>query len=131
MMVDDVLSTGPCSPVLSSQYLSQRNQPKTTYKIGMKRDGLLTSVNPRPCFSASLSFLVAKMDAFAPPAIQSRDSIEDIWGPRTPYKDEWLTRVDKSCDAEPDSWVQSACVLCRYSELRPLGYPVDQNACLT
>lgn len=56
------------------------------------------------------------MAAIAPPAFQSRDSIEDIYGPRTPYKDEWPTRVDQSCDAEPDSWVQSACVLCRYSE---------------
>ncbi|TFA99559.1 Nitrate reductase [Trichoderma ghanense] len=50
--------------------------------------------------------------ASAQPKIQSRDSIEDVWGPRTPYKDEWPTRVDKSCDEEPEKWVQSACVLC-------------------
>lgn len=53
--------------------------------------------------------------AFEPPKSQSRNSIEDIWGPRTPYKDEWPTRVDQALDAEPDNWVQSACVLCRYS----------------
>ncbi|CAI4210456.1 unnamed protein product [Parascedosporium putredinis] len=39
----------------------------------------------------------------------SRDSIEDIWGPRTPYKHEWPTRVDYACDEQPDKWVQSAC----------------------
>lgn len=54
------------------------------------------------------------MDTYAAPALQSRDSIEDIWGPRTPYKDEWPTRVDSACDEEPEKWVQSACVLCRY-----------------
>ncbi|PTB71304.1 hypothetical protein M440DRAFT_220041, partial [Trichoderma longibrachiatum ATCC 18648] len=48
----------------------------------------------------------------AQPKIQSRDSVEDIWGPRTPYKDEWPTRVDQLCDEEPERWVQSACVLC-------------------
>ncbi|KAB5576489.1 hypothetical protein GE09DRAFT_1170103 [Coniochaeta sp. 2T2.1] len=52
------------------------------------------------------------MAVFVVPALQTRDSIEDIWGPRTPYKDEWPTRVDKACDEEPDNWVQSACVLC-------------------
>ncbi|KAK0751296.1 hypothetical protein B0T18DRAFT_387442 [Schizothecium vesticola] len=52
------------------------------------------------------------MDSYAEPAIQTRNSIEDIWGPRTPYKDEWPTRVDKTCDVDPEKWVQSACVLC-------------------
>jgi ferredoxin-nitrate reductase len=46
------------------------------------------------------------------PKVQSRDSIEDIWGPRTPYKHEWPVRVDEAYDEEPDNWVQSACVLC-------------------
>lgn len=53
-------------------------------------------------------------DCFAAPTIRSRDAIEDIWGPRTPYKDEWPTRVDVACDEEPEAWVQSACLLCRY-----------------
>ncbi|KAL2132003.1 hypothetical protein VTI74DRAFT_4309 [Chaetomium olivicolor] len=52
------------------------------------------------------------MDCFAAPVIRTRDAIEDIWGPRTPYKDEWPTRVDMACDEEPELWVQSACVLC-------------------
>ncbi|TDZ17916.1 Nitrate reductase [Colletotrichum orbiculare MAFF 240422] len=43
---------------------------------------------------------------------ESRNSIEDIWGPRTPYKHVWPTRVDSSWEAEPEKWVQSACVLC-------------------
>jgi hypothetical protein len=46
------------------------------------------------------------------PKVQSRDSIEDIWGPRTPYKHEWPVRVDEAYDEEPEKWVQSACVLC-------------------
>jgi ferredoxin-nitrate reductase len=47
-----------------------------------------------------------------PPAVISRDAIEDIWGPRTPYKHEWPVRVDEAKDEEPENWVQSACVLC-------------------
>ncbi|MBV1796634.1 molybdopterin oxidoreductase family protein [Siccirubricoccus sp. G192] len=44
----------------------------------------------------------------------SRDSITDIWGPRTPYHGEgqWPVRVDERTQAEPERWVQSACVLC-------------------
>ncbi|KXX77641.1 Nitrate reductase [Madurella mycetomatis] len=52
------------------------------------------------------------MDSYARPKFQTRDSIEDIWGPRSPYRDEWPTRVDQACDEEPEKWVQSACVLC-------------------
>lgn len=44
--------------------------------------------------------------------IQSRNSITDIWGERQPYYGEWPERVDQRLDAEPDQWVQSACVLC-------------------
>jgi len=43
---------------------------------------------------------------------QSRDSISDIWGERTPYLGEWPERVDARIMEEPDRWVQSACVLC-------------------
>jgi len=47
---------------------------------------------------------------------QSRDSICDIWGPRTPYHGEgtWPARADHhvECDGQPDAWIQSACVLC-------------------
>ena len=42
----------------------------------------------------------------------SRDSIIDIWGERTPYRGEWPVRVDQCTSEEPDSWLQSACVLC-------------------
>src|SRR5205809_6014964 len=45
---------------------------------------------------------------------QTRNSIEDIWGPRTPYRYQWPTRVDENSIEEPDKWVQSACVLCMY-----------------
>lgn len=43
---------------------------------------------------------------------QTRDSVKDIWGPRTPYKGEWPVRVDQRTIEEPERWVQSACVLC-------------------
>ncbi|MGI2905224.1 molybdopterin oxidoreductase family protein [Tolypothrix sp. VBCCA 56010] len=43
---------------------------------------------------------------------QTRDSIADIWGERTPYIDNWSVRVDERTLEEPDSWIQSACVLC-------------------
>ena len=41
-----------------------------------------------------------------------RNSIEDIWGHRTPYYENWLERVDKQTIEEPDEWIQSACILC-------------------
>ena len=43
---------------------------------------------------------------------QTRDSIKDIWGERTPYYGQWPERVDEQTEEEPDRWVQSACVLC-------------------
>ncbi len=43
---------------------------------------------------------------------ETRDSIKNIWGERTPYKGEWPVRVDQQTTEEPDHWVQSACVLC-------------------
>lgn len=42
----------------------------------------------------------------------SRDSINDIWGERTPYHGQWPVRLDEQTSEEPDHWVQSACVLC-------------------
>jgi anaerobic selenocysteine-containing dehydrogenase len=44
--------------------------------------------------------------------LETRDSIADIWGQRTPYAEEWSVRVDQRLLAEPERWVQSACVLC-------------------
>jgi ferredoxin-nitrate reductase len=43
---------------------------------------------------------------------QSRDSIKNIWGERTPHFGEWPVRFDQRVEEEPDRWVQSACVLC-------------------
>src|SRR5215217_8441983 len=42
----------------------------------------------------------------------SRDSVEDIWGPRTPFAGDWPVRIDERVAAAPDRWVRSACVLC-------------------
>jgi len=46
--------------------------------------------------------------------MESRDSVADIWGERTPYagQDRWPVRVDQRTLEEPERWVQSACVLC-------------------
>ena len=46
------------------------------------------------------------------PVRESRDSIADIWGERTPHQGEWPVRVDERLIEEPDRWVQSTCVLC-------------------
>ncbi|HYC29712.1 MAG TPA: molybdopterin-dependent oxidoreductase, partial [Chitinophagaceae bacterium] len=43
---------------------------------------------------------------------QTRNSIKDIWGNRTPYYEQWPERIDECKQEEPDQWVQSACVLC-------------------
>lgn len=43
---------------------------------------------------------------------ETRDSITDVWGQRTPHYGEWPVRVDQRLSEEPDHWVQSACVLC-------------------
>ncbi|HKQ07449.1 MAG TPA: nitrate reductase [Blastocatellia bacterium] len=44
---------------------------------------------------------------------ETRDSIADVWGERTPFKSShWRIRVDENTTEEPDRWVQSACVLC-------------------
>ncbi|TFW09768.1 nitrate reductase [Oxalobacteraceae bacterium OM1] len=45
---------------------------------------------------------------------ETRDSIADIWGERTPFhgQDQWPVRVDQRVSEEPERWVQSACVLC-------------------
>src|SRR4051812_36155936 len=42
------------------------------------------------------------------------DRIADPWGRRTPHARgaEWPTRVDEHVTADPERWVQSACVLC-------------------
>ena len=43
---------------------------------------------------------------------QTRDSIADIWGARTPYFEHWPNRVDQRTGTEADQWIQSTCVLC-------------------
>ena len=43
---------------------------------------------------------------------QTRDSIADIWGDRTPHYDDWPERIDERSIDTPERWVQSACVLC-------------------
>lgn len=44
----------------------------------------------------------------------SRDSVQDVWGERTPFAgaNQWPERTDYKVSEEPERWVQSACVLC-------------------
>ena len=46
------------------------------------------------------------------PCYESRDSIADVWGPRTPYVGEWPERVDERPSTSRTAGCQSACVLC-------------------
>src|SRR4051812_32158930 len=43
---------------------------------------------------------------------ETRDSIADVWGERTPYVGNWPVRVDERTTEPPERWVQSCCVLC-------------------
>ncbi len=43
---------------------------------------------------------------------ETRDSIQDVWGTRTPYRDDWPARVDERIIDEPERWVPGTCVLC-------------------
>src|SRR5690348_250499 len=45
---------------------------------------------------------------------RSRNSIEDVWGLRTPYRGHWPVRVDAQTTETPEKWVPSACLLCSY-----------------
>jgi ferredoxin-nitrate reductase len=44
----------------------------------------------------------------------ARDSIRDVWGPRTEFAGEgrWPERLDERTTHEPERWVKSVCVLC-------------------
>jgi anaerobic selenocysteine-containing dehydrogenase len=42
----------------------------------------------------------------------SRDSIADVWGPRTPHSGQWPVRQDLRVVEEPERWVQGVCLLC-------------------
>jgi ferredoxin-nitrate reductase len=44
----------------------------------------------------------------------ARDSIRDVWGPRTGFAGEgrWPERRDERTTREPERWVKSVCVLC-------------------
>jgi ferredoxin-nitrate reductase len=44
--------------------------------------------------------------------MESRDSIADVWGPRTPHAGTWPERADLRVLEEPEQWVQSVCLLC-------------------
>jgi anaerobic selenocysteine-containing dehydrogenase len=44
--------------------------------------------------------------------METRDSIADVWGPRTPHAGQWPTRIDERSVETPERWVQSVCVFC-------------------
>lgn len=43
---------------------------------------------------------------------ETRNSIIDLWGKRTPHQGDWPVRVDERILEEPEKWIQSSCVLC-------------------
>ncbi|MFB9993904.1 molybdopterin oxidoreductase family protein [Deinococcus oregonensis] len=45
---------------------------------------------------------------------ETRNSIDDIWGKRTPHApgQQWPVRVDERVSQTPERWVRGACVLC-------------------
>ncbi len=45
-------------------------------------------------------------------AKRTRDPVQDVWGDRTPYYQQWPDRVDARIVEQPDRWVQSTCILC-------------------
>ena len=53
-------------------------------------------------------------EARAPALYETRDSIREIWGYRTPYAkgEQWPIRMDERSLQDPEHWVQSACVFC-------------------
>ena len=55
------------------------------------------------------------------PFHETRDSIADVWGPRTPYFEKWPARVDERTLEKPDTWVQSCCVLCSHGCALDIG----------
>lgn len=57
-----------------------------------------------------------------------RDSIKDVWGPRTPFGrgESWPERVDAHQVDEPERWVKSACVLCSTGCALELGVKGDR-----
>jgi ferredoxin-nitrate reductase len=40
--------------------------------------------------------------------METRNSIDDVWGARTPYEGAWPARVDARTLEEPERWVQAA-----------------------
>src|SRR3954465_13859469 len=57
---------------------------------------------------------------------ESRDSIADIWGERTPTDRSWTARVDERVVEEPERWVQSCCVLCSNGCALDIGVKDDR-----
>lgn len=57
----------------------------------------------------------------------TRDSIADIWGPRTPQAGpHWPIRVDQNVDEDPDRWIQASCFLCSNGCGMDIGVKDDQ-----
>jgi len=59
---------------------------------------------------------------------ETRDSIAEVWGPRTPQSDGWQVRVDERTLEDPDHWVQAACVLCSNASSMARAMPIATPA---
>src|SRR3954454_21071223 len=86
----------PPDAFASGHFAHLRADPSATPRNATKRSNLRLPRNRRPAMA------------------QSRNSIEDIWGARTPFagRNQWPERVDSRVSEAPGRWVQSACVLC-------------------
>src|SRR4051794_276873 len=73
----------------------------------------------------SRSELSSPSEAVAVPA-QTRDSIEDVWGQRTPFVGNWPSRIDEHVVETPQRWVQSCCVLCSNGCALDIGVKDDR-----
>jgi hypothetical protein len=106
----DPKSATPDVAVYICEQLRQEEERKRASAVGHKplSKHVCTSIYDK----SHKPFSMPKIKIGDAPKVQSRNSIEDIWGPRTPYKHEWPVRVDEAYDEEPEKWVQSACVLC-------------------
>ena len=56
--------------------------------------------------------MATSTEPLSTPVGATRDSIAEVWGPRTPHTGEWPVRQDARVLEEPERWVPSVCVLC-------------------
>ncbi len=118
-----------CCYLLTNMADQPTDNPKHSLAIDLNRRQFLQSIGfvagAGIAFKDELLRHPKQIEAAQPQqfaqAMQTRDSIANIWGDRTPHRGKWKVRVDQRTLAEPDRWVQSACVLCSYGCALDIG----------